>query len=520
MRSFQRRLTVPLTLGLTGIFFVGGLVLDHFVQAAVWGALDASLAGEARRLSEALHVGVEPAGQTEFNRLGADVLREINLADSAAERRRAHFRELAVGRLAADLSKVRWGPAAGGSATPHHFEVRDRAGVLLARSRSLDGRELAPAGRLPPTGPTTLPDGSRGRAVTLRLTDVPFDSPAWQRSWSELRQRLKLPPVSATVVVATNAEEQHALLASLRTALLVSGVLLVLGAAGLAVCTTRRALAPLRDLRNEVSRLDAATLDRAVRLSKPPADLVPIVDALNAALNKLDDAFTRERRMTADLAHELRTPVAELKSITDVARQWPDDAALQARCATQCHAVADRMTRLVSALSRLARIRTGQSWAAAEVIDLRQHMLDSWRLLRTRASAREQRFDLAQGPAAHVRSDPDIVESVLSNLIQNAIEHAPPGSLIEARIGTEPGGAALSLSNPAGALTAREAANATRAFWRGDGARTGVQHAGLGLSIVADIARVADLEFHVTVEDGVFRATVVFGQPAGQTSIT
>lgn len=482
-----------LAVGLTLLFLAGGIALERLTRDAVWGALDASLDAEARRLGAALRTEIDAEHRSGFVLLGAEVLRELDASGPQVEERRRRLRELAERHLRVRLADA---PVASPTETAeplHRIDIRTDDGQVVARSPRPDGRHI--------------------RKRSLRIDSVPFENEAWQRSWTELRARLDIPAIAATVRVASDAEEQHALLAGLRTALLLCGALLVAAAAALAVFVTRRGLAPLRALRRQVERLSASTLERGVELERPVAELAPIVQALDGALRDLDRAFAREKRMTEDLAHELRTPVAELKSITDVAQQWPDDEELQARCVTQCHGIAERMTRLVAVLLRVARARSAEQAVRTESLDVRERLVAAWSMLESTAAAREQQLD-APEDAAVVLTDPDVLDAILANLLQNAIEHAPTGSRIAARLETDAGGTTLALTNPAGDLAPDDAERAMEPFWRGDEARTSSRQGGLGLSLVAELARAAALEFGVGVEEGRFTARLRFASQA------
>lgn len=150
-----------------------------------------------------------------------------------------------------------------------------------------------------------------------------------------------------------------------------------------------------------------------------------------------------------------------------------------------------------------------------ESIDLAEMVRDCWSAMP--AASGTKRFTLltAQNGAAHpggprVRADRAALSILLSNLLSNAVEHAPAGDEIRCELGSEGERGVLVLSNAANGLKASDVDELTEPFWRMSSARDDRTHAGLGLSLVARLAALLELDLSFRVEAGVFRVELGF----------
>ncbi len=132
-------------------------------------------------------------------------------------------------------------------------------------------------------------------------------------------------------------------------------------------------------LRAQVRSLDADSLHTRVALVETPREVAPIVDQLNGLLDRLDDSFARERRFTGNVAHELRTPIAELRTLAEVGKKWPEDTASVVGFFEDVNDVAGRMETVIADLLLLARCEAGvervERTPTATYLHLRADML-------------------------------------------------------------------------------------------------------------------------------------------------
>lgn len=251
------------------------------------------------------------------------------------------------------------------------------------------------------------------------------------------------------------------------------------------VWSIRRALRPLR----AASERAAAIMPDATGVRLPterlPTELVPLVAAVNRALDRLDKGFAVQRQFTANAAHELRTPLAILTAGLDGLGGGGEVAKLQAD--------AGRMNRLVEQLLRVARLDAMPMQAGA-VLDLGRSVADAVEHLAPWAIGRGLTlgFD-APGQSVIVHADADAVADAVRNLIENAVAHGPPGSEVTIAVHLD---GSVTVSDRGPGVPPADRAQVFKRFWRGHPARH--PGAGLGLAIVAEIARA----HHGTVEVG------------------
>jgi two-component system sensor histidine kinase QseC len=300
----------------------------------------------------------------------------------------------------------------------------------------------------------------------------------WREARHELEELLAHPP-STTVAHFAREREQAAgeiagqLLKPMLFALPALAVLLVI-AIGFA-------LAPLRQLARDVAARAPDRLD-PLPVETLPAEVAPLVTRLNSLFADIVRALENERRFTADAAHELRTPLAALKTQAQVALASVDTAERQ-HALTQIIAGCDRATHLVTQLLTLARLDADTQHPMQEVA-LRP--LAEEVLAMSAGEAIERHCDLVLGDGdAHVRGDALLLQVLLRNLVDNALRHSG-GTQIEVSIGQHHQRAVLTVSDNGRGIAADERGHVPQRFFRS--ASAGSAGSGLGLSIVSRIA--------------------------------
>lgn len=215
-----------------------------------------------------------------------------------------------------------------------------------------------------------------------------------------------------------------------------------------------------------------------------PREVAPLVDALNALFERLRTSFEQERRFTADAAHELRTPLAALKTQAQVAQAAASQQELR-RALDQIVVGADRATHLVEQLLMLARLDPQASLPAAEPLSLPQLARACIAQLASMAADRD--VDLAQEAPqeAMIRGDATLLAVLLRNLLDNAIRHAPAGTEVEVTVAPAPSGVSLRVRDQGPGIAEHERQRVLDRFYRVDGVSG--EGSGLGLSIVRRI---------------------------------
>lgn len=206
----------------------------------------------------------------------------------------------------------------------------------------------------------------------------------------------------------------------------------------------------------------------------------------------------RERRFTDAAAHELRTPIAELRTISDVADRWPEPERLR-RSVTEARAIADEMEALLESLLAVARGGKAYESQPAEsvmVLPLARSIAES-KLEQFRRRGVSCALDGEDD--AHWHGPRGAILAILRNLIENAAEYTPDGGSVRISATTNDGSTSFAIENGPMSLQPDQAVHIFEPFWRADTARSDREHRGLGLSIVATLADALQLRRDVAV---------------------
>ncbi|MDO8264660.1 MAG: ATP-binding protein [Gallionella sp.] len=268
-----------------------------------------------------------------------------------------------------------------------------------------------------------------------------------------------------------------------------------------------RGLRPLDKLAREVEQREPDNL-AALDASSVPREVVPLIERLNRLFTRIDASMQKERRFTADAAHELRTPVAAIKAQAQVARAASGEA-------ERIHALdnailgCDRAAHLIDQLLTLARVDT-LDCGVAEPCQLRDIAAEAIAALAPAALENGVQLELLTGDEATVNGNPGLLRVLLRNLLDNSIQHTPPGTSVQVSITQEPGAVCLSVSDNGPGIPEQERDKVLERFYRPLG--TQASGSGLGLSIVKRIAEVHDaaLQMQPASEGQGLRVTVRF----------
>jgi signal transduction histidine kinase len=274
----------------------------------------------------------------------------------------------------------------------------------------------------------------------------------------------------------------------LRSAGLVFAVIAVVGVVA-AYVLAGRALQPVSRVTSTARRLSEETLDQRISLDGPPDELKELADTFDAMLARLDAAFDSQRRFVANASHELRTPLSVIRTEVDVTLGDPGASTGELRTMGEVVREASiRADRLVDALLVLARsdAQSRSGLAQREPVDLATLVPAAVAAVEVEASARGLVVSTEVRPAP-VEGDPQLLERLVGNLVENAVRHNVDGGWVTVRTGSG-SGAFLSVLNTGPAVPAGDVEELFQPFRRGGTARTASRGAGLGLSIVRAVA--------------------------------
>ena len=233
------------------------------------------------------------------------------------------------------------------------------------------------------------------------------------------------------VYVAEQADSRRAILWALMRSTLWPMALALPLLALLGWWAVRRGLAPLQRLSSSLAQRAPQALD-GVTLDNPPAEMRPLVEALNGLFARIATLLESERRFTADAAHELRTPIAGIRTQAQVAL-GADDLGERRHALQATLAGCDRATHLVDQLLTLARLES-TSAAAGLSTDLGRLVQGVVADLASAALAKQQTIELDAPDLCEVQGDDTLLGILVRNLVDNAVRYSPAGARIRVRI--------------------------------------------------------------------------------------
>ncbi|MFZ5522596.1 MAG: ATP-binding protein [Pseudomonadota bacterium] len=270
-----------------------------------------------------------------------------------------------------------------------------------------------------------------------------------------------------------------------------------------------RGLKPLVALTREVEQRAPENLAE-LDASSAPREVMPLIDRLNRLFARIAASMQKERRFTADAAHELRTPVAAIKAQAQVAQAA---SGKEERMHALDNAIlgCDRATHLIEQLLTLSRVDTLES-GVTEPCPLRDIAAEVIASLAPAALEKDVRLELQADDEIFIRGNPALLRVLLRNLLDNSIRHTASGTTVQVSIASEAGKVFLSVSDDGPGIPEQELEKVSERFYRPLG--TQASGSGLGLSIVKRIAEVHDASLQIgpAREGRGLRVTVTFRQ--------
>jgi two-component system, OmpR family, heavy metal sensor histidine kinase CusS len=361
----------------------------------------------------------------------------------------------------------------GPSQSPFFLRVLDNHDRLVVESPAM--ASLLPVGVFPPAQgkePRAYPWRSAGRLSFLLASANESGAPPASPTWH--------------IQAALNVSAQEQLLASYRRAI----VLVLMG--GLVISAiigswiARRGLRPLADITRATERIGAQQLQERIKTGSWPQELAALATAFDHMLDRLQEAFERLSQFSADLAHELRTPINNLMGEAQVALSRSGSAAEYARVLQSALEEHARLARMIDSMLFLAQ--ADQSAAVLKPIPLDvqaelQAVADFYQAL-----ADEQNVELVREGDGRVFADPLLLRRALSNLLSNALKYTSSGGRVTIQAAASGNALVVSVIDTGVGIDAHHLPKLGNRFYRVDPSRTGSANgAGLGLAIVKSI---------------------------------
>ncbi|MBA4742325.1 MAG: heavy metal sensor histidine kinase [Azoarcus sp.] len=314
-------------------------------------------------------------------------------------------------------------------------------------------------------------------------------------------------PRRVEALIALDITHHAHFLTMVRNRLWLAISLAALAAAALGWFAARRGLAPLRRITATASGLSAARLDERLSMRDAPAEVQALVEAFNGMLDRLEGAFRRLDAYSADIAHELRTPVSNLMTATEVALTRARSAEEYSDTLHSNLEEFERMARMISDMLFLAKADDGRLPGPAESVALEDEagaLVEFYEAL-----AEERGVGLRVDGCALVAGDRLMLRRALSNLLSNALRHAARDTTIDIDIVSGAREARLAVINRGEPIPPAALPGLFERFHRvGDERSLRGEGAGLGLAITRSIVEAHGGRIEVESVDGLTRFTL------------
>ncbi len=452
MSSLRNRLLLTMTLGMGIVLLLAGDALDRMIWASMIAEFDESLTNTAKTMAGLV--------EQEGNRLDLE-FEELEMAEFQRNNR------------------------------PSYYQIRLANGGAVARSPSLKSGDLtspSPPAAASPIADTQLPDGRSGRMITLTFqARADHESPPQGE------------PAQLVLAVARDLHNSQTAMRRMRIALAIVGLVTTLITIIILACLVYVGLKPADALARRIGDIDERDLAARIETRNCPDELRPIAERLNALLERLAGAFDREKTMTANVAHELRTPLAGLRSTLEVTLTQSRDEATYTGAMRDCLEICKQSQSLLETLLTLARLDAGAESTYLERIDVAQLLHDAWTPFIASATIKSLNVTRHVEPDLAAISDISKLRLVCRNLFENAVYYADADGAVEISARTHDGNLQIVVSNSGSRVKAEDAHRVFARFWRGDAARSqDANHRGIGLSLCARV--VEHLSGEISVE--------------------
>jgi two-component system heavy metal sensor histidine kinase CusS len=381
--------------------------------------------------------------------------------------------------------------------------VPQPTGQLFLRALDVQGRPVAEtagmAERLPPERfpPASEPEFAADRATELTV-------PAGQ-SYRVVAIRVPEPAkgrVSA-IQIAMDRTVEEQLLARYRwfAAGTLAISLLVCAAAGYALA--RRGLRPLRDITQMAQRVRSSTLNERLDRTALPVELAVLAGTFNEMLDRLEDSFRRLERFSADIAHELRTPVNNLRGEVEVALGQPRAAEDYREVLASSLEEFGRLTNLIDSLLFLARADSPQTQIAKQRLQIGSELETVRDFYEAAAHEAGVRLLVQAQDGVVAEVDRTLFQRAVGNLIANALAHTQPGGAVTLSAARKNGSILVEVTDTGCGIAPDHLPHVFDRFYRADPARNSASGSvGLGLALVKTITALHNGSCIITSERG------------------
>jgi two-component system heavy metal sensor histidine kinase CusS len=288
--------------------------------------------------------------------------------------------------------------------------------------------------------------------------------------------------------VAMDRAHDEFLLARYRERLwLVLGVSLVLSAV-VGYLIARGGMRPIKGISRTAERIRATTLHERIATDGLPQELLGLAETFNSMLDRLEQSFAHISQFSDDVAHELRTPINNLRGEIEVALGKARSAEEYREVLGSCFEECTRIARLIRTLLFLARADTAADALQRESVNLGEELTKVADFYGAAAGERGVELRVGDAQGVHAALDRTLFQQAIGNLISNALAHTPAGGSVELAAGTSGQEVHVTVTDSGCGIAPEHLPHVFERFYRIEASRTGSQlNAGLGLAVVKSI---------------------------------
>lgn len=284
--------------------------------------------------------------------------------------------------------------------------------------------------------------------------------------------------------IARDSQSIQRTLAALKMGLLLVGLTLILALATAVIYSVNRGMKPVGLMARRMEQLDEHSIGGTLIVDDLPAELNPILMQFNELSNRLNHAFERERSFSADIAHELRTPISGIQSIIDVALTKSRTDEEYKDTLGRLRSVAGDMNELIEGLLCLSALDHNQIEARSVAVSFDMEIENAWKDVSRKAAAKEYTIKCKLSVPDPIVSDPSLLSVALRNIFDNALFYVDDGGRIEISSFNGDGTATLRVVNTGSKVAVEDSSRVFDRLWRADASRANIgSRFGLGLSL-------------------------------------
>jgi heavy metal sensor kinase len=295
------------------------------------------------------------------------------------------------------------------------FEIWSFEGRLLFQSKPMHGQTLGPAPRAE----------YHHRRLTYKSRTI-----SGGRQTRQLSGVLRIQNQPLFIRIASSEENLWHEITETATVMLISFLIMLLIAAGGGYLLTRHLLRPIDQITRKTNEINAQNLSERLPVANSADEMDRLTITINAMLERLEQAFERQRQFTSDAAHELRTPLSALRSVGEVGMSGQKSPAEYRDIMGSMLEESERLTRLVDNLLVLTRADSDKAVMNREPLDLGKLVSETIEIVKPLAEEKQQNIAFTGNEPSVISADAVILQQALFNIIHNAIKYSSAGRTI------------------------------------------------------------------------------------------